>query len=291
MAGSSMDQLVSARPEAVETPSGKGAGDENFPVASLLVALRLRPHVMRFYAFARAADDIADNPDLTPGEKVRRLDLLEAGLDGRPGVAVAAALRESLARTGVPDRHPRDLLAAFRQDATKLRYRDWDDLLGYCALSANPVGRYLMDLHGEDRALWPASDALCTALQILNHLQDCQADLRRLDRVYLPADWLAGEGLGVGVLDLPAAPPGLRRVLDRCLDGCNALIALARTRPVRPRSRRLHAEMALITRLAARLAARLRRDDPLAGRVALSRGDFARAGLAGLAALATPRRG
>ena len=286
-----MDQLVAARPETVETPSGKGAGDENFPVASLLVSRRLRPHVARFYAFARGADDIADNPELAPEDKVRRLDRFEEGLDGRPGVAAATALRASLAATGVPDRHARDLLAAFRLDATKLRYRDWDDLLGYCELSANPVGRYLMDLHGEDQALWAPSDALCTALQILNHLQDCQADHLRLDRVYLPGDWLAGQGLDVAVLDLPAAPPGLRRVLDLCLDGCDALIATARARPARPRSRRLHAEMALITRLAARLSARLRRQDPLAGRVALSRADFARTGLAGIAALMLRRRG
>jgi hydroxysqualene synthase len=286
-----MDQLVSARPDTVETPSGKGAGDENFPVASLLVSRRLRPHVARFYAFARGADDIADNPGLSPADKVRRLDAFEAGLDGRPGVGAATALRESLAETGVSDRHARDLLAAFRQDATKLRYRDWGDLMGYCELSANPVGRYLMDLHGEDTALWPASDALCTALQILNHLQDCQADYRGLDRVYLPEDWLAGQGLGVAVLDLPAAPPGLRHVLHLCVDGCDALIATARTRPVRPRSRRLHAEMALITRLAARLLSRLRAGDPLAGRVALSRADFARAGLSGIAALTPGPRG
>ena len=286
-----MDQLVTARPESVETPSGKGAGDENFPVASRLVSRRLRPHVARFYAFARAADDIADNPDLAPADKVRRLDLFEAGLDGRPGVAAATALRSSLAETGVADRHARDLLAAFRQDAIKLRYRDWDDLIGYCALSANPVGRYLMDLHAEHRALWTPSDALCTALQILNHLQDCQADYRRLDRVYLPGNWLAQEGLDVSVLDRPAAPPGLRRVLDLCLDGCDRLIATARTRPARPRSRRLHAEMALIARLARRLSARLRREDPLAGRVALSSADFARAGLAGAAALILRHRG
>ncbi len=286
-----MDQLVEARPGAVETPSGKGAGDENFPVASLLVSRRLRPHVIRFYAFARGADDIADNPELSPEDKIRRLDRFEEGLDGRPGVAAAIALRESLAETGVTDRHARDLLAAFRQDATKLRYRDWDDLLGYCELSANPVGRYLMDLHGEDRALWAPSDALCTVLQILNHLQDCQADHGRLDRVYLPQDWLAGQGIDVTALDAPAASPQLRAVLDRCLDRCDRLIATARTRPARPRSRRLHAEMALITRLAARLSARLRAEDPLAGRVALSRADFASAGLAGLAATLMLRRG
>ncbi len=284
-----MDQRVQrsdAMSEDVETPSGKGAGDENFPVGSVLLPARLRPHVARFYAFARAADDIADTPALDPDDKIRRLDLFEAGLDGHPGVSVATALRASLAETGVPDRHARDLLAAFRQDATKRRYADWDELLGYCELSANPVGRYLMDLHGEDRALWVPADALCTALQILNHLQDCQADYRALDRVYLPLDRLAGQGLDVAVLDRPAAPPGLRRVLDQCLDSCDALIATARTRPVRPRSRRLHAETATITRLAARLSARLRRQDPLAGRVALTKPDFARGALAGIAALA-----
>jgi hydroxysqualene synthase len=286
-----MDQLVEARPGTVETPSGKGAGDENFPVASLLVSRRFRPHVMRFYTFARGADDIADNPSLAPEDKIRRLDRFEDGLDGRPGVPAATALRASLAETGVSDRHARDLLAAFRQDATKLRYRDWDDLLGYCELSANPVGRFLMDLHGENRALWAPSDALCTVLQILNHLQDCQIDYRRLDRVYLPQDWLAGQGTDVAALDAPAASSRLRRVLDLCLDGCDALIATARTRPIRPRSRRLHAEMALITRLAGRLSARLRARDPLAGRVALSRADFASAGLTGLAATMTPRRG
>ena len=286
-----MDQRVTAVPGLIETPSGKGEGDENFPVASFLLPARLRPHVGRFYAFARAADDVADNPDLSPEDKVRRLDLFEAGLDGRPGVAVATALRNSLLETGVPDRHARDLLAAFRQDATKARYADWDDLLGYCELSANPVGRYLMDLHREDRALREPSDALCTALQILNHLQDCQADYRRLDRVYLPQDWLAGQGLDLTVLDTPASPPGLRWVLDLCLDGCDALVAAARSRPARPRSRRLHAEMVTITCLAARLSARLRAGDPLAERVALSKADFARAALAGTAALARTMRG
>lgn len=274
----------------VETPTGKGARDENFPVASILIAKALRPHVMTFYAFARAADDIADNPDLSPDEKIDRLNLFETGLTG-PGIDKATRLSDSLEQTGVPDRHARDLLAAFRQDAVKNRYDNWADLIGYCELSANPVGRYLMDLHGEDPALWAPSDALCTVLQILNHLQDCQKDYRGMDRVYLPGDWLADEGLGVEVLNEPGSRPGLRRVLDRCLDGCDALIVAARNRPARPRSRRLHAEMAVITTLATRLAARLRRDDPLAMRVELSKWDFAMAALSGLRALFTPRRG
>ncbi len=283
------DQTATA-PDAIETPTGKGADDENFPVASMLVARHLRPHVARFYAFARAADDIADNPELASGEKVRRLDLFGAGLDGQ-GPAKATRLAESLVQTGVTDRHARDLLAAFRQDAIKQRYATWQELLGYCELSADPVGRYLMDLHGEDRANWFASDALCTVLQILNHLQDAQKDLAEMDRVYVPQELLAAEGLDVDVLRASASPPGYRRVLDEMLDRCDAMLETARMRPVRPVSRRLHAETALITRLATLLSRRLRREDPLAGRVKLSKLDFVRGALTGLRALLTPGRG
>jgi farnesyl-diphosphate farnesyltransferase len=283
------DQAAEPLTEGLETPSGKGSGDENFPVASLLIAPRLRPHVLAFYAFARAADDIADNPDLPAPEKLRRLDAFEAGL--APGAVTpvsAARLRASLAATGVTDAHARDLLAAFRQDATKLRYADWDEMMAYCALSAHPVGRHVLDLHGEDRAAWPASDALCAALQVLNHLQDCGADRRSLDRVYLPGDWLTGAGTGVAALDAPATSPALRAVLDRCLDGCGRLLDQAEPLASQVRSRRLAAEVAVIQRLARRLAARLRREDPLATRVKHSRTDLLAGLLAGLARLIRP---
>ncbi|MFK7943487.1 MAG: squalene synthase HpnC [Paracoccaceae bacterium] len=276
--------------DAIETPTGKGAGDENFPVASILISRALRPHVGRFYEFARAADDVADNSSLTPEEKLRRLDAFEAGLDG-DGPAKATALARSLTETNVTDRHARDLLAAFRQDAHKARYADWSELIDYCTRSANPVGRYLMDLHGEDRKLWEASDALCTVLQILNHLQDCQKDLAEMGRVYIPEDMLAGEKLTVDVLRNDRTPPGLRTVLDDMLDRCDDLLVVARTRPAQPVSRRLHAETAVITALASRLSARLRREDPLAGRVKLSKFDLAMAVLTGMRAFLTPRRG
>ncbi len=258
----------------VEHTSGKGAGDENFPVGSRLLPARLRPHVMAFYAFARAADDIADAPDIAPDDKLARLDALRAGLVGEgtgPAVAKAERLRHSLAETGVTARHALDLLAAFRQDAVKNRYDDWDDLMAYCALSAHPVGRYLVDLHGGPETAYPASDALCAALQVLNHLQDCAGDYRRLDRVYLPLDWLAEAGTSVEALTEPAAGPGLRCVLDRCLDGTAALLSTSRPLSARVTSRRLALEAAAIQRLAVALARRLRREDPLAGRVALSK--------------------
>ncbi len=259
----------------VETPSGKGAADENFPVGSMLLAARLRPHVMAYYAFARTIDDIADNPGLAPNDKIDRLDRFAAALTGGdlsdPAFEKAHRLRDSLAETGVPARHGLDLIAAFKQDSIKSRYDDWADLMGYCALSANPVGRYLLDLHGEDRSGWAASDALCSALQVINHLQDMQDDYRQLDRVYVPLDWLEAEGLDVTVLDGPSMDAAMRRILDRCLDGVDDLIAQARPLPAQLRSTRLAMESAAILRLAEKLVGRLRRQDPLARRVALSR--------------------
>jgi hydroxysqualene synthase len=287
-----MSTLAAETPEigTVETPSGKGRGGENFPVGSWLIRRDLRPHVHAFYRFARNADDIADNPELTPDDKLRRLDRMADILEGAPGSdsPTAAAMHASLADTGTTAQHCHDLLTAFRLDAIKRRYRDWDDLMGYCRYSAAPVGRHLLDLHGEGRETWPASDALCAALQVLNHLQDCAADYRALDRVYLPLDELDRAGCSVEALAAPAASPALRRVLDRLLDRTEALILAARDLAPRVEARGLRWESAVIVALAGRLALRLRRGDPLATRVKLSGGDFAAAFLTGI--LARPRR-
>jgi farnesyl-diphosphate farnesyltransferase len=270
----------------VETPSGKGRGGENFPVGSWLIRRDLRSHVHAFYRFARNADDIADNPALTADDKVRRLDRMAAILDGAPGSdsPAASAMRASLAETGVTAQHCHDVLHAFRLDATKLRYRDWDDLMEYCRYSAAPVGRQLLDLHGESHDTWPPSDALCAALQVLNHLQDCVADCRTLDRVYLPLDDLAAAGCTVEALEAPRASPGLRRVIDALLDRTETLIATARGLPPRVNARGLRWESAVIVALAARLARRLRHGDPLATRVKLGKNDFAAAFLTGILA-------
>jgi len=264
---------------AVETPSGKGRGDENFPVGSFLIRKDLRPHVHAFYRFARNADDIADNPELSADDKVRRLVRMGEILDGAAGddSPAASAMRRSLAETGTTAQHCHDVLCAFTLDATKLRYRDWDDLMEYCRYSASPVGRQLLDLHGESRDTWPPSDALCSALQVLNHLQDCAEDYRNLDRVYLPLDLMGEAGIGVDALAAPASSPGLRRVIDRLLDSTDRLIVSAGELPGRVVARGLRWESATIIDLARRLARRLRRGDPLAVRVALSKGDFAAA--------------
>jgi hydroxysqualene synthase len=270
----------------VETPSGKGRSGENFPVGSWLIRRDLRVHVHAFYRFARNADDIADNPALAPDDKLRRLDRMAAILDGASGEdsPAAAAMRASLAETGVTAQHCHDVLHAFRLDATKLRYRDLDDLMEYCRYSAAPVGRQLLDLHGESRDTWPSSDALCSALQVLNHLQDCADDYRALDRVYLPLEDLTKAGCTVELLEAPAASSGLRRVIDSLLDRTEDLIATARDLPPRVAARGLRWESAVIVALAGRLSRRLRQGDPLATRVKLSKNDFAAAFLTGILA-------
>jgi farnesyl-diphosphate farnesyltransferase len=252
----------------VEAWSGKDRGDENFPVGSLLIRRDLRAHVHAFYAFARNADDIADSATLAADAKIDRLDAMEDVLLGRSDVGSPSALRlrASLAETGVTTRHSLDLLIAFRRDATKLRYADWDELYDYCRYSAMPVGRHVLDLHGEDRATYVPSDALCVSLQVLNHLQDCAKDLAALDRCYLP---------GVVVEDLrgTAATPALRRVIDALLDRVDTLNRTAVDLPRLTRSRRLRLETAVIVGLAHRLTRRLRHGDPVARRVRLTKGD------------------
>ena len=269
-----MDEAAS-----VETPSGKSAAGENFPVGSRLLPARLRPHVAAFYAYARAIDDIADNPALEPAEKVERLDGFARAVSGADTADTAFRkahdLRVSLAEAGVTHRHCVDLTRAFKQDATKLRYDDWDDLIGYCNFSAAPVGRYLVDLHGESVEAYPASDALCNALQVLNHLQDCGDDYRALNRVYLPQDWMAEAGIGVETLAGIRSSAALRQVLDRCLDATDRLLASAEHLPGELRDARFAMEAAVIVAIARKLGMELRRRDPLVERVVLAKAQYA----------------
>ena len=279
---------------AIETPSGKAAADENFPVGSWLLPARLRPHIATFYAYARAIDDIADNPDLEPADKIARLDGFAGAVSGAdtadPAFGKAHDIRRSLVETGVPHRHCVDLTRAFKQDAIKLRYDDWDDLMGYCNLSAAPVGRYLVDLHGEAPAAYPASDALCNALQVLNHLQDCGDDYRTLNRVYLPRDWMAAAGTGVEALGENRSTPALRRVLDRCLDATDGLLRQADDLPGQLRGFRFAMEAAVIVAVAHKLSAELRRRDPLAERVVLGKAQFAACAACGIGRVLFRRR-
>lgn len=278
------DLRHSAASRNIEAWSGKNRGDENFPVASLLIAKPLRARVHTYYAFARNADDISDSATLLPEEKISRLDTMEAVLTGQldSGSPSATRLRQSLAESGITNIHAREILIAFRQDATKLRYENWDELIDYCRYSAYPVGRYVLDVHGESRDTWPPSDALCASLQVLNHMQDCAKDLRDLDRCYVPQDWLREQGLSTDDIARTETLPALRIVFDKMLEETDKLNALAAELPKRVKSRRLRIETAIICALARRLTILLKSGDPLATRVKLSKLDVLAATLKGL---------
>ena len=275
-----------------EARSGKGHRDENFPVASRLIHRRHRAPILAFYEFVRTADDIADHATLTPPEKLALMDQLEATLLGRnDDDPVAVALRSQLAARQLTPRHAQDLLTAFRMDVTKLRYRDWDDLIGYCTYSAMPVGRYVLDVHGESRALWPANDALCAALQIINHLQDCGKDYRNLDRVYIPLDVLATTGARVEELDAASASAPLLDAIHRLARRTGDLLRDSKPFSAGIEDARLALEVAVIQTFAERLAAVLARRDPLSQRVHLGKAGVAGFGLVGLIWGATRRAG
>lgn len=252
---------------------------ENFPVASRLIAPQFRAPILAFYRFARTADDIADDAGASVEQRLAGLEAMRATLLGQADTSPpAAALRAVLAERGLSPEHPLDLLTAFRRDVLNPRVADWADLIGYCKLSAMPVGRFVLDVHGEDRATWAASDALCAALQVINHLQDCGEDWRDLDRAYVPADWLAAEGETLPALGEPRSSPGLARVIARMVAATDGLLSEAAGFASMIRDRRLALEVAVIHRLAVSLNDRLRTRDPLVGNV--HHGKFEAAGLA-----------
>jgi squalene synthase HpnC len=258
--------------DSAQLRSGKGHHDENFPVASWVIRRRHRPVIRAFYEFVRVADDIADHPSLNADDKLAHLDRLEQSLLGRSEAEPeGVALRVALQGRGLSACHAEDVLRAFRQDVTKRRYADWNELIDYCSYSAAPVGRFVLDVHGELHSTWPASDALCAALQIINHLQDCAVDFRTLDRVYLPLDALAERGLSVQALGEARASPALLDCLHALAARTAKLLEQSRDLSAQIRDARLAIEVSVIQALAVRLVAILRERDPLSEPVHLGK--------------------
>jgi squalene synthase HpnC len=257
---------------ALDIDASKTEHGENFPVASFLIAPRLRQPILSFYRFARAADDIADHSRLSEQEKLAGLTALEDTLLGKSNSAKAAILlRQVLTEKGLAPIHPLDLLTAFRADVTKRRYANWDELMHYCRYSAMPVGRFVLDVHSEDRTTWAYSDPLCSALQVINHVQDCTKDYCNLDRVYLPLDILAAHRTNVDALLDPRASPALLASLRAIVERTAALIPEASKLPLAVRDARLGLETGAIVNLAHKLIAILMVRDPLSERVHLSK--------------------
>jgi squalene synthase HpnC len=278
--------------EVADLSSGKGHHDENFPVGSFLIAPRHRGVILAFYRFARAADDVADNPAARPSEKLRLLREMGTTLLGENDTsAEAAALRQQLKERDLTPQHGLDLLEAFSRDVTKLRYADWSDLMDYCRYSANPVGRFVLDVHGEPRSTWAANDALCSALQVINHLQDCAEDYLNLDRVYIPLDAFSAAGIGPEALGEKRASPALRGVISNLARQTQTLLAEAKPFSAQINDRRLALEVGVIQAFAEDLARKLIRNDPLSERVHHRKLDLIAPGLLALSRFFRERLG
>ena len=214
---------------------------ENFPVASLLLPRRMRPHIAAVYAFARAADDFADEGDRPAEERYRLLDLWRSRLrevvsgtsstTQRPPEAgepvhtreIFLALGVSIRRLQLPAALFEDLLSAFRQDVTVTRYQSWTTLFDYCRRSANPIGRLVLRIGGytaSDLDAW--SDANCTALQLTNFWQDVRSDYAR-GRIYLPLEEMRNHGADEGALTEGRITPEWRHAVAAAVVRTRAL--------------------------------------------------------------------
>jgi len=210
---------------------------ENFPVASRLLPARMRPHIAAIYAFARLADDMADEGDRPPADRLADLDAWDACLNaaalgaverGEPHAEVFLALRHTIETCGLPVQLFHDLVSAFRQDVTTTRYATWDDLMDYCRRSANPVGRLVLRVAGYDRAdLDASSDAVCTALQLTNFWQDLEVDWRK-GRVYVPGSVLASASASTDDLAARRITAEWRTALDEVTARTRALFGSGR---------------------------------------------------------------
>jgi squalene synthase HpnC len=275
---------------ASELRSGKTYRDENFPVASWIIHPRHRALILAFYNFVRTADDIADHATLSERGKLNYLDLLEAELLGQgDSQPEAVNLRRALAQRSMPPRHALDVLIAFRMDVTKLRYENWDEVIHYCRYSAMPVGRFMLDVHGESTSTWAASDALCAGLQINNHLQDCGKDYRDLNRVYLPRDALGLAGASVEELGQGRASAPLLQCLHSLAARTEVLLNESKSLSAEVKDFRLGLEISVIQAFADKIVRLLKVRDPLSERVHLGPVELLVHSLGGLASETTRR--
>ena len=259
--------------------SGKSHSDENFPVASFLMTKKIRSIVRVFYFFARMADDIADHQKLSSNQKKKILLFFDNAIS-KSKKTNNKVLDKMIARfKELPSgkKYSRNLLKAFMMDASNKKYKNWNDLLYYCKFSANPVGRFVIDAVNERKnieKIYEASDSLCTALQIINHIQDCKKDFRQLNRVYIPDSFFKKYSLDKKTLRKSKSIENFERLKIEIVD--NVLVSLRKTKlGLREiQSWRLRKETLIILNIAKRLCNLLKINDPLEKQIKLSRIDF-----------------
>ena len=259
--------------------SGKSYSDENFPVASFLMTKKIRSIVRVFYFFARMADDIADHQKLSSNQKKNILLFFDNAISKskKTNNKVLDKMIAKFKELPSGKKYSRNLLKAFMMDASNKKYKNWNDLLYYCKFSANPVGRFVIDAVNERKnieKIYEASDSLCTALQIINHIQDCKKDFKELNRVYIPESFFKKYSVDKKILRKSKSIENFERLKIEIVD--NVLVSLRKTKlGLREiQSWRLRKETLIILNIAKRLCNLLKINDPLEKQIKLSRIDF-----------------
>ena len=259
--------------------SGKSYSDENFPVASFLMTKKIRSIVRVFYFFARMADDIADHQKLSSNQKKKILFFFDNAISKskKTNNKILDKMIAKFKELPSGKKYSRNLLKAFMMDASNKKYKNWNDLLYYCKFSANPVGRFVIDAVNERKnieKIYEASDSLCTALQIINHIQDCKKDFKELNRVYIPESFFKKYSVDKKILRKSKSGENFERLKIEIVD--NVLVSLRKTKlGLREiQSWRLRKETLIILNIAKRLCNLLKINDPLEKQIKLSRIDF-----------------
>ena len=259
--------------------SGKSYSDENFPVASFLMTKKIRSIIRVFYFFARMADDIADHQKLSSNQKKNILLFFDNAISKskKTNNKILDKMIAKFKELPSGKKYSRNLLKAFMMDASNKKYKNWNDLLYYCKFSANPVGRFVIDAVNERKnieKIYEASDSLCTALQIINHIQDCKKDFKELNRVYIPESFFKKYSVDKKILRKSKSIENFERLKIEIVD--NVLLSLRKTKlGLREiQSWRLRKETLIILNIAKRLCNLLKINDPLEKQIKLSRIDF-----------------
>lgn len=263
---------------------------ENFPVASILFGRKYRKIITNYYNFARYCDDIADNPELSEVKKLELLDIAEKSLYGNANLECSLLLRKNFLDEKLDFSLATDLLCAFRQDAKSIKYETWAQLLDYCKYSASPVGRFMLALYDENPSTYIPATALCSVLQIVNHVQDLRDDVRNLKRIYIPCELLVSFKVSEKALKSSKCSKNLHFLINEILNRCNALLDDASILPAITKNIRLKVYICITLCLTYRLIAKLKKYDILESKVKLSKCDWLIASFNGLIKAITTKK-
>lgn len=247
---------------------------ENFPVACCLFNKKMRKIIACYYNFARHCDNIADSGKLSSQEKLKKLDTEELSLFGKEKSDYATQLREIFVAEQLDFSLITDLLVAFRQDAENKTYITWAQLLDYCKYSAVPVGRFMLAIHNENPSTYLPATALCSVLQIINHIQDLKEDAKNLNRIYIPKELLLQYNVTIKALTASKCSKNLHFLLNEVLDRCCCLLKDAEILPSIIKNMRLRIYVCITIFLSKILIKKLYHTDILVNKVQLTKLDW-----------------